>query len=45
MQAQQALAETMQSICFKRCVTGVSDKLSDKQRRCLDGCTGAFLEG
>ena len=45
MQAQQALAERMTEVCFKRCVTAPTDKLSDKQRRCLDQCTSAFIEG
>ena len=35
----------MTDACFKRCVAGPADKLTDRQRRCLDGCTGAFLEG
>lgn len=45
MQAQQALAERMTEVCFKRCVTAPTDKLADKQRRCLDQCTSAFIEG
>lgn len=45
LQAQQAVAERMSDVCFKRCVTAPVEKLSDKQRRCMDACTGAFLEG
>jgi hypothetical protein len=45
MQAQQQLSERMQSICFKRCITAPTDKLADRQRRCLDQCLGAFMEG
>jgi hypothetical protein len=45
MQAQQAMSEKMMSICLKRCLTSPTDKLTDKQRRCLDSCTSAFLEG
>ena len=45
MQAQQQLSERMHSICFKRCITAPTDKLADRQRRCLDQCLGAFQEG
>ena len=45
MQAQQALAERMTETCFKRCVSAPMEKLADKQRRCLDQCTSAFIEG
>ena len=45
MQAQQQLSERMHSICFKRCITAPTDKLADRQRRCLDQCLGAFMEG
>jgi hypothetical protein len=45
LQAQQQLAERMTDMCFKRCITAPTDKLSDRQRRCLDSCTGAFLDG
>ena len=45
MQAQQQLSERMQSLCFKRCITSPVDKLADRQRRCLDQCLGAFMEG
>ncbi len=45
MQAQKVLAEKMTTVCFERCVSGPTEKLSDKQRRCLDACTSSFLEG
>ena len=45
MQAQQQLSERMSSICFKRCITSPTDKLADRQRRCLDQCIGGFMEG
>ena len=45
MQAQQQMSERMHSICFKRCIQAPTDKLADRQRRCLDQCLGAFMEG
>lgn len=45
MQAQKVLAEKMTTVCFERCISGPTEKLSDKQRRCLDACTSSFLEG
>jgi hypothetical protein len=45
MQAQQALAEKMIKICFERCVTSPDGQLSSKSTRCLDQCTGSFMEG
>ena len=44
-QAQTALAEKMSSLCIRRCVSSPTDKLSDRQRRCLDMCTASFVEG
>ena len=44
-QAQEAIARKMTSTCIKRCLDKPSDKLSDRQRRCLDACTASFLEG
>jgi hypothetical protein len=44
-QAQAALAERMTSLCIKRCIPGPTDKLADRQRRCLDMCTMSFIEG
>ena len=44
MQAQQALMEKMNTICFRRCVPSPVD-VGDRQRRCLQQCVGAFLEG
>ncbi len=44
-QAQAALSDKMISVCVKRCLSSPADKLSDKQRRCLESCTSAFLEG
>lgn len=44
-QAQAALSERMTELCIKRCVSGPTDKLADRQRRCLDMCTMAFVEG
>jgi hypothetical protein len=44
MQAQQALMEKMNTICFRRCVPSPMD-VGDRQRRCLQQCVGAFLEG
>ena len=44
-QTQQALAEKMSSICFKRCIPSPMEKLADRQRRCLEQCVGAYLEG
>lgn len=45
LQAQREMAERMISTCFERCVSSPDARLSDKQRRCLDMCAGAFLEG
>lgn len=45
MQAQQALAEKMTSLCIKRCITSPSDKLTDSTAKCLTNCTSSFLEG
>jgi Tim10/DDP family zinc finger len=45
MQMQQNLTEKMISLCFDRCVPTPTPKLEDKQRRCLDMCSSAFLEG
>jgi hypothetical protein len=45
MEAQQNLANKMTKVCFERCVSAPVEKLADKQRRCLDQCTGAFIEG
>lgn len=45
-EAQQAIVERLTKVCFERCVPGPADgRLGDKQRRCLDACSGAFLEG
>jgi hypothetical protein len=44
MQAQQALMEKMNTICFRRCVPSPME-VGDRQRRCLQQCVGAFLEG
>ena len=44
-QTQQALAEKMSSICFKRCIPSPMEKLGDRQQRCLQQCVGAYLEG
>ena len=44
-EAQQKLTERMLRTCFERCVTKPEDKLADRNRRCLDQCTGAYLEG
>ena len=44
-EAQQKLTERMLRICFERCVTKPEERLADRNRRCLDQCTGAFLEG
>jgi hypothetical protein len=45
LQAQREMAERMISSCFERCVTAPDARLTDKQRRCLDMCSGAFIEG
>jgi len=44
-QAQAALAERMTTLCIRRCVPAPTDKLADKQHRCLDMCTQSFVEG
>lgn len=44
-QLQQNLLDKMGKVCYKRCVTGATEKLTDRQRRCLDACTSSFLEG
>ena len=44
-EAQQKLTEKMMRACTERCVTKPDERLGDRQRRCLDQCTGAFLEG
>ena len=44
-EAQQKLTDKMLKVCFERCVTKPEEKLTDRNRRCLDQCTGAFLEG
>ena len=45
LQAQRDMAEKMIDVCFQRCVSAPEERLSDKQRRCLDACAGAFIEG
>jgi hypothetical protein len=45
LQSQRDMAEKMIGLCFERCVTVPDARLTDKQRRCLDACAGAFLEG
>jgi hypothetical protein len=45
-QAQQALSEKLSTVCITRCLSGgPTEKLTDRQRRCLDACTSSFLEG
>lgn len=44
-EAQQKLTERMLRVCFERCVTKPEERLADRNRRCLDQCTAAFLEG
>jgi len=45
-QAQQALSEKLSSVCITRCLSGgPTEKLTDRQRRCLNACTSSFLEG
>lgn len=42
MMAQQEVSRRMLKVCLERCVA-LDSRLTDKQRRCLDGCTGAFM--
>lgn len=44
-EAQQKLTERMLRVCFERCVTKPEDRLTDRNRRCLNQCTESFLEG
>ena len=44
-EAQQRFTDRMLKVCFERCVQKPEERLTDRQRRCLDQCTGAFLEG
>jgi hypothetical protein len=44
-EAEQAVSERMLKVCFERCVSKPDERLTDRQRRCLDQCTGAFRDG
>jgi hypothetical protein len=38
--------EKLSSVCITRCLSGgPTEKLTDRQRRCLNACTSSFLEG
>ena len=46
LQAQRDVAEKMISVCIARCVGAPAEgRLGDRQRRCLDGCASAWMEG
>ncbi len=45
MEMQLRFDETKHSVCIKRCVSTPDGRLTDKQKRCLDNCVGAFKEG
>ena len=44
-QAQEKMANKLQTICFERCVPKPEERLTDRQRRCLEHCGAAFIEG
>ena len=46
LQAQRDVTEKMISVCIARCVGAPAEgRLGDRQRRCLDGCASAWMEG
>ena len=45
LQAQRDMAEKMIDVCFQRCISAPEERLTDKQRKCLDACSSCFVEG